>query len=41
MSEKFALILAEEAQPGTEFTVTAMCTALGVSQCHFFRVTWV
>ncbi len=39
MSEKFALIDAEKAITGTPFTVSLMCTALGVSRSGFYD--WV
>ena len=37
MSEKYALIDAEEAVAGTPFTVTIMCAALGVSRSGFYE----
>jgi putative transposase len=37
VSEKYALIDAEEAVAGTPFTVTIMCAALGVSRSGFYE----
>ena len=36
MSDKFSLIDAEKADPKSEFTVTLMCTVLGVSSSGFY-----